>query len=455
MRTLTNRRDFVKPSSATVAGGFSIGKILFLTCCFLIISGTTLFAQTGQYETQDGNHVFPEWERGYFDIHHIETGKGNSTFLVFPDGTTMLIDAGASNFNLKPYKISPALPSDSLTSGEWIVHYIKQVFPENQTPQIDFALITHFHGDHYGVVTRNTPLSESGKYRLIGITEVAERLPVRKLIDRNYPDYDYPVDLKNRQPADPTFMNYLSFIDRKTKHEGMVAESLVAGSNRQITMLKYPADYPDFQVRNIKSGGEVWSGKEDQTLKCIPDSARKYYGKLFGENQLSIALKFSYGPFDYYHGGDNTGTQTAEYPWLDVETPVARSTGAVDVATLDHHGNRDACNAFWVETLRPQVYVQQSWCSDQPGQEVFYRLSADRPGLPKADIFATYIHEETKIVYGPEFTKAYKSMEGHIVIRVMHGGKEFYVYVLDARSANLKVKRKFGPYMSNLIEIEN
>jgi hypothetical protein len=408
--------------------------IMFL-CCF------------DGVKAQDGDPVFPDWERGYFDIHHIESG-GNSTFLIFPDGTTMLIDAGVLNFKHEPLKASPPLPSDSLSPGRWIVHYVKQVFPQNQVPEIDLALITHFHSDHYGAVTQNTPLSESGKYRLTGITEVAEWLPIRRLIDRDYPGYSYPVDLVNKTPADPTFRNYLDFIDSQKKQQGMHVESLIAGSNRQIVLQKHPEDYPAFQVRNIKSGGDVWSGQESETVKCIPDSARKYYGKLFNENQMSIALKFSYGPFDYYHGGDNTGVQRADHPWLDVETPIAKAAGEVDVATLDHHGNRDACNAFWAETLRSQVYVQQSWCSDHPGQEVFYRLNADRPGLPKADLFATYIHEETKIAYGPWFADTYKSMEGHVVIRVMPGGKEFYVYVLDARSVKPKVKKKFGPYLS-------
>jgi hypothetical protein len=392
--------------------------------------------------------IFPDWERGYFDIHHIESGGGNSAFLVFPDGTTMLIDAGVLNKKRHdPLKTSPLLPSDSLTSGGWIAHYIRQVFPRNQVPSIDLALITHFHGDHYGVVTPDAPLSASGTYRLTGITEVAERIPIRKLIDRNYPDYNYPVDMVSMD--NPTFSNYLAFIDRQKKQGVMDVESLAVGSNSQIVLQKHPADYPDFQVRNIKSGGEIWSGQEDKTFKCIPDSARKYYNKLFGEYPLSIVLKFSYGLFDYYQGADNnTGLQNPDHPWLDVETPIARAVGAVDVATLDHHGNRDACNAFWVETLCPQVFVQQSWCSDHPGQEVFYRLNAERKNQPKADIFATYIHEETKITYGPWFTGAYKSMEGHVVIRVMPGGKEFYVYVLDARSVNLKVKAKFGPYLS-------
>ena len=35
----------------------------------------------------------PKWEKGHFRISMIYTGASESSFLVFPDGTSMLIDA--------------------------------------------------------------------------------------------------------------------------------------------------------------------------------------------------------------------------------------------------------------------------------------------------------------------------------------------------------------------------
>ena len=32
--------------------------------------------------------ALPRWERGMLDIHHINTGTGNSAFFVLPDGMT-------------------------------------------------------------------------------------------------------------------------------------------------------------------------------------------------------------------------------------------------------------------------------------------------------------------------------------------------------------------------------
>ena len=64
----------------------------------------------------------PEWAEGYLDIHHINTGCGNCTFMIFPDGTTMLVDAGENKAD-NPRHVAPRSNS-SKTSGDWIVDYI-------------------------------------------------------------------------------------------------------------------------------------------------------------------------------------------------------------------------------------------------------------------------------------------------------------------------------------------
>ena len=37
---------------------------------------------------------YPGWRQGELDIHFIQTGTGEQTFFIFPDGTTMLLDCG-------------------------------------------------------------------------------------------------------------------------------------------------------------------------------------------------------------------------------------------------------------------------------------------------------------------------------------------------------------------------
>ena len=60
----------------------------------------------------------PEWQAGYLDIHQISTGRGNAAYLIFPDGTTMLLDAGDLGVHSGTQEIMKAVPNDSKRPAE-------------------------------------------------------------------------------------------------------------------------------------------------------------------------------------------------------------------------------------------------------------------------------------------------------------------------------------------------
>ena len=95
------------------------------------------------------------------------------------------------------------------------------------------------------------------------------------------------------------------------------------------------------------------------------------------------------------------------------------------------------------------MVIQQSWCSDHPGQEVYQRLIYKDNNTEERDIFATNMHDETLVTYGPWFRDNYKSLHGHIVVRVYPEGKQYEVYILNDETPELFVNKKFGPYNSN------
>ena len=134
---------------------------------------------------------------------------------------------------------------------------------------------------------------------------------------------------------------------------------------------------------------------------------------------------------------------------MDVETPLSRSVGRVSVATMDHHGNRDAVNENMVKILRPRVWIEQSWSSDHPGQEVLIRLTTPFLYEGPRDLFTTNMLQPNRDVIGPLIDKNYKSQQGHILVRVLPGGKQYYVIILDDSQPGLIVKDLFGPYESS------
>lgn len=374
------------------------------------------------------------WQEGYLDIHHINTGSGNATFFILPDGTTMVFDAGnldKHKFEKKysPLKATSPQPNDSFSAAQWIALYIKKMMPKDKNPVIDYALLSHFHEDHYG-----------------SMVALGKQILIHKMIDRNYPDYNFPLDLKQYSAKDSIFQNYLSFIATSK----IPTESLIVGSNSQINLKNSTQKYPDFKIQNVKCNATIWTGKEEETFEYFKgEEMTTFYKGKYNENPLSLALKISYGNFDYFTGGDNTGLQGFGLPyWFDVETPIAKAVGKVEVTTLNHHGNRDASNEFFVKTLDPKVVIQQSWCSDHPGQEVYQRLIYKDENEEGRDIFATNMHDETLVTYGPWFRDNYKSMHGHIVLRVYPKGEKYEVFILNDASSDLSVKEKFGPYYS-------
>lgn len=427
------------------------GIVLFY---WVIIVQVAVYAQAAAV-----GQPLPAWQKGWLDIHHINTGRGSSAFFIFPDATTMLIDAGElSPMDTRTFSPRNAsiTPDSSKKPYEWIAHYINQVVPVGSKPVIDYALITHFHDDHFGAWYPHAPVSSTGKYILTGITGVAELIPVRKLIDRGYPEYNYPYNIRRLASEygggeikfGETMRNYFAFLDEQ-EQKGMKAAQLKAGSRSQFPLLHDPGSYPTFYIQNLKANQMIWTGKDSSAAPRFPpvDTANKKTWP--DENSLSLALTLHYGPFTYYTGGDNPGNIfPGDNPLRDVETPMAKVTGEVDIATMDHHGNRDAVNEFQVKTLKPRVWIGQTWSSDHPGHEVLIRAVSPHLYEGERDLFATNMLEANRVVIGPLIDRSYKSQQGHIVVRVEPGGGRYFIIILDDKRIDMPVKSVYGPYHS-------
>lgn len=389
--------------------------------------------------------VFPSWSEGYLDIHCINTGKGESSFFVLPDGTTMLVDAGVAL--TPPPRISETKPNKSRTPGEWISRYIEHMTQPIKDKKLSYILVSHFHQDHMGGLRPEMKSSKSGTYRLSGITEVGDNIPFNKIIDRNWPDYNWPVMLD-----DEKMKNYQQFIKWHIENNKAVAEQFKVGHNDQIVLVNKPEKYPNFEIRNIAANGHVWTGFGSNEHNCFPelkDLDKKNYPP---ENKCSIAFRLSYGRFDYFSGGDldvrSADTGGSADQWKDIETPVALVTGPVDVCKANHHGNYDANSVTFLRTLRPRVIIIHTWLVNQPDFGIWRRMISQETYLGPRDVYATNIMEGTRTFFGEEIEKM-KSQNGHIVIRVNPGGESYFIYILDDSNENFEVKTVHGPYISN------
>ncbi|WEK35503.1 MAG: hypothetical protein P0Y53_23675 [Candidatus Pseudobacter hemicellulosilyticus] len=398
----------------------------------------------------------PAWKEGYLDLHHINTGNGDAACYIFPDGTSMLLDAGENvdpNDKRAGIKFSAIRPDNSRRAYEWIAYYIQQVHPRGRNATLDYALITHFDGDHFGAWYPTAPKSPDGQFSLSGIMGVGALLPIGTMLDRGYPGYSFPRDmyLAAQKAKDSgyrkTLESYRGFLNYG-KARGMTVAPFKAGSKTQIS-LRQPEKFPGFYVQNIKVNGKIWTGRDSSVIEHFTQYNAADPKTWPDENSLSAVLAIHYGPFVYYTGGDCAGNLSYGDPASkDVETPVAKVVGEVDVAVMDHHGNRDAVNEFQVKALKPRVWIGQTWSADHPGHEVLIRMTTPYLYSEPRDIFSTNMLEANRIVIGPLIDRSYKSQQGHILVRVLPGGETYYVIILDDSKKDMPVKAVFGPYQS-------
>jgi beta-lactamase superfamily II metal-dependent hydrolase len=406
-------------------------------------AATTLFAATilanPEARRSDVGEPLPAWTRGTLDIHQISTGRGNAALVVFPDGTTLLVDAGAAGDGVAMPDTNPR-PNGTRTAGAWIVDYVEKALAGGGAPRLDYALITHFHADHMGQITAASRTAAGGKYKLSGITEVGDRIPIGTLIDRGASCAPLPA-------GDATLRNYRAFVEEREAH-GFSSQTIRVGRRDQIVLRRAPDAFPAFDVRNVAANGDVWTGTGDGVDHVFPPLESLRDEDKPSENMCSIALRIRYGRFDFLTGGDMPGIPDAGAPsWQSVETPVARAVGAVDVHVVNHHGSIDPESSVFLGTLRSRVMILPSWSPTHPSQDVLKRMLSDRLYPGPRDVFATTVRESTKLSIGARAGQL-AADHGHIIVRVAPGGESYRVFVLDDGAESRLILSVHGPYPS-------
>ena len=187
---------------------------------------------------------------------------------------------------------------------------------------LDFLVATHYHADHIG-----------------GIDEVVGHLT----IDSVGVVYD-----RGWSYSKATYYGYADTVSPK----------------RQIIA--------DSQVVNLGAGVHLTCVSVNGNEVLDPDFTQPPHN----ENDLSVALKLTYGEFDLFLGGDLSGKDTSSYK--DIETSVAPEVGRVEVLKVNHHGSNHSSNQHFLDALEPKVAIISAGSNTHghPHPDVITRLQS-------------------------------------------------------------------------------
>jgi len=272
-----------------------------------------------------------------------------------------------------------------------------------------------------------------------------------KIIDRDGGVWrgDGPCELPNSGPLDPELIDQIAFTNIGTT--GGTSDRWICWAtdprNEDIYALREVAVEGSSQFDPPDEGSSVEVIITDALGVKMVDGVSPVYGdQRFwrdnndrilppSENDYCIALVIRHGAFSYFTGGDLDGVYSVSswgYSYNDVETPIAKKVGAVDVFQVNHHGSSHSTNQFFVDTLQPQaslISCGQGNSHGHPTQIVLDRV------LPVSDVYLHHICALERDYGDAIFTGG-----SDIVISSSDGGDTFRLHEKDYVSRGAKSK---------------
>ncbi len=416
-----------------------------------LAAAAMLLLSCGERRSAETGEAFPAWSEGCLDIHLVNSGNGECNFLILPDGTTLLVDAGEMPVKEKSV---PRRPNPDIRPYKVYSNYISHFLPAGKE-SIDWCIVSHFHIDHIGTTSCSEALHPEGGHAVTGLTAVYEDIRFDRLLDPGYPDYgeDATIPAMHGDMVTSPNRDWQKFVDWAVESKGMEAARFTVGTE-QVKLLNNREKYDDFRIFNFIGNTYAWAmdrngeGYIKHTGAGDPD--------LYG-NPSSTGFHLSYGDFDFISAGDleKKPQNAMAYYYRDF------AESGLDVFKANHHLNVNSWGSRMREFFDPRVIVAHTTRKHQPDiPTLHYIMEGELPegADPKRykgdwsrkliwekDVFVTNVDESLKEAH-PDDIASLSGYNGHIVVRVAPGGTEYNVYILDDSDFEYRVKSIHGPY---------
>jgi len=252
------------------------------------------------------------------DVYFVDVEGGHATLYVSPSGQSMLVDAGYAGFGGRD---ADRIVAAATRAG---------------LKQIDYLVITHYHGDHVG-----------------GVPQLAARLPIRNFVDHG-------ASSERGERAAAVFQPYAQARSKGTHIEVKPGDRIpVAGLTVQV----------------LSAGGGLLSvplaGGGAPNPLCAAFTPMK---DETSDDAHSVGTLVTHGKFRLINLGDLSWNQ--EYGLV---CPTNR-IGTVDVLLASQHGDDEAGSATFVHALRPKVGIMNNGARKAVIQPVIQTMRSS-PGI--------------------------------------------------------------------------
>jgi competence protein ComEC len=230
---------------------------------------------------------------GDLQISYLDVGQGDCSFLLLPDGKTVLIDAGNSE------------------NGQEIIQYIR----DTGTDTLDYVIATHPHADHIG-----------------GMAEVIQAFDVKN------------VYMPKKSHTSGTFEKLLDTIEAK----GLTIETARAGKvlfDTDGLRAEFLAPIDDNHSNLNNASAVLLLTYHNNRFLFMGDAEKEVENKILesGADIFADVLKTG------HHGSDTSSTR----PFLEAVTP---SIGIISVGENNSYGHPDPLTLATLEDMGVKVW---------------------------------------------------------------------------------------------------
>jgi len=260
-------------------------------------------------------------QRTALDIYFVDVEGGQATLFVSPSGQSMLVDAGFP------------IPRDA--------ERIASVAAQAGITQIDYMVVTHYHGDHVG-----------------GVAELAARIPIKTFVDHGpilEQTLNVPKSFAAYEPVRAKGQHLVAQLGTKLPIRGMDVH-IVSAAAETITK----------PLPGAGAANPLCSSFEpkDETKDIL----------LGGENGASVGMVIALGKFRMLDLGDLTWNREHE-----LACP-KNLLGSADLYLTTHHGQNISGLPMLVRAMSPRVAVMNNGAK-KGGHVDTFDILKQTPGL--------------------------------------------------------------------------